>query len=106
MIPVLAADHVRQHPRPRSSLLDGTRRQDGLHHALLAAPAGVLRSHILPDYERRRYVVQLLGDVRTDAYLRAVAGRAVPLTGRRYYLDALAWQIGWQSTPARVAPTQ
>src|SRR5713101_4516068 len=74
---------------------DGTRWQDGLHHALLAAPAGVLRSHILPDYKRRRHVVQFLGDVRTDAHLRAVAGRTVPLTGRRHHLDAFAGQIGW-----------
>jgi hypothetical protein len=30
----------------------------------------------------------------------------MPLTGRRHDLDALAWQIGWQSTPAWMAPTQ
>src|SRR6267143_1870601 len=51
---------------------------------------GVLRSHILADHKRRRYVVQFLGDVRTDAYLRGIAVRAVPLTGRRHHLDALA----------------
>jgi hypothetical protein len=30
----------------------------------------------------------------------------VPLTGRRHYLDAFAWQIGWQSTPAGMALMQ
>jgi hypothetical protein len=30
----------------------------------------------------------------------------MPLTGRRHHLDALAWQIGWQSPPAWVAPTE
>jgi len=28
----------------------------------------------------------------------------VPLTGRRHYLDALAWQIGWQSAPTGMTP--
>jgi hypothetical protein len=31
--------------------------------------------------------------------------RAVPFTGRRHYLDAFAWQIGGQSTPAGMVPT-
>jgi hypothetical protein len=30
----------------------------------------------------------------------------VLLTGRRHYLDALAWQIGWQSTPTGMAPPE
>ena len=29
----------------------------------------------------------------------------MPLTGRRHYLDTLAGQIGWQTTPAHMAPT-
>jgi hypothetical protein len=30
----------------------------------------------------------------------------VPRTGRRYYLDAFAGQIGWQATPAWMVSTQ
>jgi len=30
----------------------------------------------------------------------------MPRTGRWYYLDALAGQIGWQATPTGMAPTQ
>src|SRR5713101_4530100 len=103
MIRIFGADHVRQQPRPRSSLLDGTWRQDGLHHALLAAPTGVLRPHILPDYKRRRYVVQLLRDVRTDANLLGIAVHAMPLTGRRYYpipRDLVATVNAWRQMSA------
>jgi hypothetical protein len=106
VIRILRGDYVRQQSRPRSSLLDRACRQDGLHYALLAARARVLRSHILADHERGRHVVQLLGGVRADPYLFGVAGRTVPLASRRHYFDAFAWQIGWQAPPAWMAPTE
>jgi hypothetical protein len=41
--------------------------------------------------------------MRTFAVSQFVQCRA--LAGL-YYLDAFAWQIGWQAPPARMAPTQ
>ncbi len=77
-----------------------------MHHALLAARTGVLRSHVLADHERRRHVIQLLGGVGSDAYFLGVAGHTVPLTGRGNQLDLFAWQIGWQAPPAWMMPTK
>ena len=85
---------MRQEPWPRSALLDRPRRQRGLYDALLAARTGILRSHILPDHERRWHVVQLPGDVRTDAHPSGVARRAVPLAGWRHNFDSFAGHIG------------
>ena len=70
-------DNLRDQPWPGDAASDRPHRRWRACHAVLAVPAGVLRSHVDVYFELRRDVVQNPALVLADAVLRPAAVRAL-----------------------------
>src|SRR6056297_2220578 len=80
-------------PGASRAFFDGLDGFGGLADVFLAAGAGVLGPHVFDDVERRRDVIELLGDVLAKAYLIGAAFRADLVLGRHVMLDAFARKV-------------
>ena len=96
MIGVLADQDVTEQPRAGPTFIDGTIRQVGDHHPVLAVFACILGTNVLADHKRSRHIVQLFADLFADPGLGSTAAGASQLGLGHRMLDRLSRQMGRQ----------
>jgi hypothetical protein len=104
VVPVFRRDDLRQQPRTGESLGDHARwqlrRRDAVFFVMRTRELG---SHGLPDEERRRLVLQLLGDLLADLPLLLAAAATPALFLWNFELDALTRKVLGQAVRAALA---
>ena len=98
MVAVLGAEHVGDEAGPGLAALDRQARRRRLHRGVAVA-AGVAGPDVADDAERRRHVLQHLGDVLAALAERAAA--AIRADRRRLVAHLLARQMRWRELPGR-----
>ena len=108
MIRVLAGADLGQQARPRQALVDDRHRHRRDGDMVMTLRAGVLETHVLPDEQAGRLVIELLADLLAELRTDFAAARAEPLgfgqrvllatprQVRRQFLAAVTFAFGFR----------